>query len=126
MTLYQVWYTTEDGFIALSWPLFLMIRDRASSTLLLRIVAHYYLTILLSLHLFHLLFSFNLQFLYEGAGCEIKILKELKILKICGISMLSIFIAYVPYWCRFTISWLFYEFCNVYFRCFYSPNGPSV
>ena len=20
----------------------------------------------------------------------------------------------------------FYDFCNVYFRCFYSPNGPSL
>ena len=52
--------------------------------------------------------------------------KELEILKIRGISVLSIFIVYVPYLCRLTISRLFYDFCNVYFRFFYSPNGPSM
>ena len=33
---------------------------------------------------------------------------------------------YVPYLRTFTVTWLFRGFCNVYFWCFYSPNGSSV
>ena len=54
------------------------------------------------------------------------LVKQLKILRNFGISVLSTFNVYAAYLMqtyRFrTNLWL----CNVYFRCFYSRNGPSV
>ena len=33
---------------------------------------------------------------------------------------------YAAYLYGLTISWLFFHFWDIYFRCFYSPNRPSV